>query len=215
MLQGRIIDIVFGFYPEDEIPEEFSYQSQGTSMNIRLPSFRNSNDLLGIAVCLVLDRTKIDPYVRVEIHYQIDDGHNHKYYNYVYLDGIDSDSNCVLTWSNNSKYKTKEPNGISTCSGIDVTEFSFNVWSSFYDLRTRGHVDLGSEYCNIKKFGIRMVYMKELKLSACFDYDEYYSQASNGNGSVEKDEHDDQSYPTSKLLKKNLLLLLLSILNNR
>ena len=76
MLQELDDQIPHSYYPGNEIPNLFTYQSWGNaSINIKLPSCWNSNDdILGVAFCVILNRSKIEPYTFVDIHYQIDDG---------------------------------------------------------------------------------------------------------------------------------------------
>lgn len=63
MLQARNFEYFHACYPGDEIPKKFSFQSCGSSINkIKLPPCWNSNDLLGVACCVVLDRSKIDKF---------------------------------------------------------------------------------------------------------------------------------------------------------
>ncbi|KAF3455892.1 hypothetical protein FNV43_RR00534 [Rhamnella rubrinervis] len=133
-------------YPGDEIPNEFWYQSMGSSMNIKVPLYSNSNDLLGVAFCIDFDRSKADAHTYVFINYACTGGD-------VFLGESNVSLDHVLMW-----YCTID--GIFTCSS-DVTEVSFNVWPSFD--KNNELVDMGSDYCNIKKCGFRLVYNNDLK----------------------------------------------------
>ncbi|KAF3445365.1 hypothetical protein FNV43_RR10541 [Rhamnella rubrinervis] len=188
---------VHGWYPGDEIPKLFGYQSSGNSlMNIKLPPDWNSNDLHGVIFCVVLELSKIvDRGFDHAIHYQIHDEHAHKYDRYLNLDTLEIKSDHILMW-----YETKYLKGHSwfnTCS--NVTELSFHVKTILYD-GVKKFVDLGSEHVKIKKCGIHLVYEKDLEQFANAD-DNEYSEAS-GNGVVrsqddEEKDHNDESHPTS------------------
>ncbi|KAF3449333.1 hypothetical protein FNV43_RR10061 [Rhamnella rubrinervis] len=183
--------ILHSCYPGNEIPNLFTYQSRGnSSINMKLPLYWNSNDdILGVAFCVIIDRSKIEPYTFVDIHYQIDDGQAHKLFDcYVNLGEIDTNSDHVLMW-----YNLKYVNGrnwISSCKDVDVAEVCFHVCPSFYDRRLRRYVDLGSddERCKIKKCGTRLVYKKDLE------------QLAHSHG--EDCDVDDESHPTSLLSKR-------------
>ncbi|KAF3455822.1 hypothetical protein FNV43_RR00464 [Rhamnella rubrinervis] len=139
------------WYRGDEIPNEFSYQSMGSSMNIKLPVCWNSNDFLGVAFCIVFDQSKADTITYVEIHYEIDDGHACNG-GRTLLGKSEIRLDHVLMW-----YCIKD---MFTCS----SEVSFKVWPMFRRATNlEESVDLGSDYCNIKKWGIRLIYKNDLK----------------------------------------------------
>ncbi|KAF3445367.1 hypothetical protein FNV43_RR10543 [Rhamnella rubrinervis] len=202
---------VRGWYPGDEIPKLFSYQSSGNSlMNIKLPPDWNSNDLCGVIFCVVLGLSKIVDhgfrYARGcgwhEMHYQIHDEHAHKYDRYAKIDHLEIKCDHILMWQE-TKY-SKGHSWFNTCS--NVTELSFHVKTYLYDGRVGKYVGSGSENLKIKKCGIQLVYEKDMEQFANAD-DSEYSEAS-GNGVVrsqdddEEKGHDDESHPTSILSKR-------------
>ena len=74
MIQDDDDEFAYSCYPGDEIPMQFRFQSCGDSLNVKLPPYWNSNDLLGVIFCVVLDPIKIDPDMAFMISYQINDG---------------------------------------------------------------------------------------------------------------------------------------------
>ena len=121
-------------------------------MNINLPLYWNSDDFLGVAFFIVFNQSKVDDITYAEIHYEFDDGHACNG-GRVLLGKSEIRLDHVFMW-----YSTKD---CFTCSS-DVTEVSFNVWPEFKN-KTLDSVELGSDYCNIKKCGIRLVYKNDLK----------------------------------------------------
>ncbi|KAF3445361.1 hypothetical protein FNV43_RR10537 [Rhamnella rubrinervis] len=175
--QFEVVGMVHGFYPGDEIPKLFSYQSLGNSLrNIKLPDW-NSNDLLGVVFCVVLEPSKIVDHHFVYVHYQSHDEHAYKYDGYAYLGELEIKSDHILMWYDKKYLKGRS--WFNTCS--NVTELSFHVKTYLYDGGVK-FVGSGSENLKIKKCGIQLV----------------YSEAS-GNGVRSQDDeekdHDDESHP--------------------
>lgn len=196
MIQDDDVGFVYGCYPGDEIPKQFSFQSCGVLLNVKLPPHWNSDDLLGVIFCVVLEPIKIDPDILCMICYQINDGDDYMCNSTVQIGELEHNSDHVFTWFN-----TKQVNGrnwLSTYS--NVTDVFFDVYSFLYHGESR-YASMVSEYYNIKKCGIRFVYMNDLEqFTPSVDNDEY-SKAS-GKGVVgfhdeEKDPDHGASHSTS------------------
>nr|XP_048319710.1 disease resistance protein RPV1-like isoform X1 [Ziziphus jujuba var. spinosa]XP_048319711.1 disease resistance protein RPV1-like isoform X1 [Ziziphus jujuba var. spinosa]XP_048319712.1 disease resistance protein RPV1-like isoform X1 [Ziziphus jujuba var. spinosa] len=174
-------------YPGDEIPKWFNYQTCGTSIKIMLcPNWNNAN-FLGLAFCIVLDQNKTDPNISLCIDCKLnfrtmDDDHLHEYHDSRALLERKVSSDHLLMWyvAKLALQRSEKMVGLnwpSTCR----TEASFHVLPCYYDCRALRYVkNLGSEYGQIKKFGIRFVYMAdterfdaETKSGNIRHYDEY------------------------------------------
>ncbi|KAF3453133.1 hypothetical protein FNV43_RR03568 [Rhamnella rubrinervis] len=102
-------------------------------------------------------QTKVDANAAVYINYEIDDGQAGRHA-CMSLGEAEIKLDHVLMW-----YSTKDGDGrnwLTTCSSED-TKVSFNVWPSFCSACE--FVELGSDYCKIKKCGIRLVYENDLE----------------------------------------------------
>ncbi|KAF3449336.1 hypothetical protein FNV43_RR10064 [Rhamnella rubrinervis] len=141
-----------------------AFKKERPAEDFEMLSARKRRHILGVAFCVIIDRSKIEPYTFVDMHYQIDDGQAHKLFDrYVNLGELETNSDHILMW-----YNLKYVNGrnwISSCKDVDVAEVCFHVCPSFYDRRLRRCVDLGCDdgRCMIKKCGIRLVYKKDLE----------------------------------------------------
>ncbi|KAF3449340.1 hypothetical protein FNV43_RR10068 [Rhamnella rubrinervis] len=153
----------------DEVPKQFSYQSLGSSISVTLPPNWTNNRLLGVGFCIVFHRSVIDPNTLVWICYSIDHGQPNPISEARYVDlamaAVENYPDTVLTG-----YGSKIENGKNWfCKPVDaVTNVTYRAWPMFIDRRDWLRKDLGSEYCEIKKCGIRLAYMDFLEEYANF-----------------------------------------------
>ncbi|XP_060674528.1 TMV resistance protein N-like [Ziziphus jujuba] len=156
-------------YPGDEIPDWFTHQTCGTSINnIMLPPYWNDGDFLALAFCIVFHWNKIDGNEKLDTSCKlnfktIDDGSLYEHHDYISSDKYNKfSSDHVFIWhvQRRSLESSKEMNGLdwpSTCS----TEASFHVCPVYPFL---GNVNNNeSEYGEIKKFGVRFVYKQDME----------------------------------------------------
>nr|XP_048320577.1 disease resistance-like protein DSC1 [Ziziphus jujuba var. spinosa] len=194
-------------YPGDEIPKWFTNQTPGTSMNIMLPPYWNNDNFLGLALCVVFDRKKFEPFLYVNIECKLtfkttDDEHSHEFDDGLRLNhGIISPDHMFIWSVSKSFLQNSKLIGLSwpcTCS----TEASIHFQRTFFDLEDFGVDNWGSEHCEIKKCGIWLVYKEDIerfdaetKSKRKRSFDEYCE----ASGSCEvvdshQDDDDDQSH---------------------
>ncbi|XP_060673934.1 disease resistance protein RPP2B-like [Ziziphus jujuba] len=113
---------------------------------------------------MIADRAVIQILARIKVAWTIDDGSLYKYHNCTKYDMFNkSSSDHVLIWyvkRQSSKY----------CQGLDgldwpttcSTEASFHVCLDYYDWVSKLS-NVGSEYGEIKKFGVRFVYKQDME----------------------------------------------------
>ncbi|XP_060674201.1 disease resistance protein RUN1-like [Ziziphus jujuba] len=199
-------------YPGDEIPKWFNHQTCGTSINnIMLPPYWNNDDFLALAICIVFHWNKIDKnrmlITSCTLKFKtIDDGSLYKYHNCTLSSMFNQfSSDHVLIWyvKRQSSESGQEMDGLdwpTTCS----IEASFHVCLAYYEQIGRfisKLSNLGSEYGEIKKFGVRFVYKQDMErcdaeterknkrsFNECCE-----SSASEAVGSL-KEEDDDESH---------------------
>nr|XP_048320060.1 disease resistance-like protein DSC1 [Ziziphus jujuba var. spinosa] len=147
-------------YPGDEIPKWFSNQTSGTSLKITHPPFWNSDNFLGLAICVVLDLNKMKPSAEVYVHFKlscknIDNDCPYDFHSNRFLHSDRESLDHVFMWYV-PKCSLEESKQLSWPS-ICISDASLHLWLLIHDPAVKEYVDLGSEYCEIKKCGVRVV----------------------------------------------------------
>lgn len=157
------------YYPGDEIPKWFSYQTQGSSLRIKLvPDWCNTN-FLGFALCAVLaSKDCVEDcfmLLQCKIDFEtISGSHNHIHYlsDPLNMDKtkIKANLNHVLLWYDSWLCRRVKEKGTNYWCD-NVTEASFNIYSAHVMTKT------GDNCCKIEKLGIHLLYSQDaVKLDA-------------------------------------------------
>nr|XP_015896416.3 disease resistance-like protein DSC1 [Ziziphus jujuba var. spinosa] len=199
-------------YPGNQIPKWFSNQTSGTSQKIMLPPFWNNDNFLGLALCVVGCLKKIKPYADVEINCilkAIGDDSPYEFYENPLFWANNECSDHVLMWYVPT-WNMSKPNWPSRCS----IEASLHVWPSFFDSNVKKHVNLGSEYFEIKKWGVWFVNKEDVEkfnaetIQSKRKRQDFDNECSNASGSDQflssrshEEEDDNESHLTIHLKK--------------
>nr|XP_024935056.2 disease resistance protein RPV1-like [Ziziphus jujuba var. spinosa] len=168
-MKSRMIDPRFHSfrYPGDEIPKWFDHQTCGTSMKVMRDTNWNNPGFLGLAFCIVYDQNDPDICLRIggKFSYKTMDYHRlHVHDISRSLMEKEATSDHLLMWYIAQPHwlisERIGPHLLSAC----WNEASLHIWPKFYTSNVSHNVEnLGSEYGQIKKFGIRFVHIADIK----------------------------------------------------